>query len=269
MIRQKANSGREEGRKDIKIREISRRKIRRFDPILKEIITGAIGKILFLATGEKLKGKVKVLPEEIRLVKVLRPDILLEIDGKIIHIEIQVQQDKTLPERMLKYSIAIKEKFGEFPIGIVLFVGKGKPPSCVFRTEFTQHKFIVLDIKKIKPDFFLNSRNPNEVILAILCGEEKEKAQIFREVIKKLSKIVNKSEELIKYMERINIFAGLIAIEKEIKLDLEAMPIQIDITKTPFYRLGEKKVLKKGNEKGLKKEFWGLFKQSLVVGRQN
>ncbi len=107
MRKHRTNSKKDKTRKDIKSKQI-----KRFDPILKEIITGSIGKILFLATGKEMKGEVKVLPEEIRLVKILRPDILLEIDGKIIHMEIQVQRDKTLPEMMLKYLIAIKEKFG-------------------------------------------------------------------------------------------------------------------------------------------------------------
>ncbi len=61
-----------------------KKELKRFDPILKEIISKSIEKILFLATGEKLKGKVKVLPEEIRLVKALRPDVLVEIQNKII-----------------------------------------------------------------------------------------------------------------------------------------------------------------------------------------
>ncbi len=80
-------------------------------------------------------------------------------------------------------------------------MGKGKPPPCVFRTEFTQHKFIVLDMKKVVPNFFIRSDKPAEVILAILCGKDEDKVRIFREVIRKLSKIVNKSEELIKYMD--------------------------------------------------------------------
>ena len=45
---------------------------------------------------------------------------------KIFHIGIQVQPDKTLPERMLLYSLAIKGKFGQKPVQIILFVGKVK-----------------------------------------------------------------------------------------------------------------------------------------------
>jgi hypothetical protein len=67
---------------------------------------------------------------------------------KISHIGIQVQPDKTLPERMLLYSLAIKGKFGQKPVQIILFVGKGNPPPSTFKDEFTSHKFIVLDMKK-------------------------------------------------------------------------------------------------------------------------
>jgi hypothetical protein len=70
---------------------------------------------------------------------------------KIFHIEIQTQQDKTLPERMLLYSLAIKEKFGQKPVQIILFVGKGNPPSSFFRDEFTIHRFKVVDMKKNRP----------------------------------------------------------------------------------------------------------------------
>jgi hypothetical protein len=102
---------------------------------LKEIISHSIGKIIELATGEKLeaKGKVKILPEEIRFLKTLRADFLLEVSDKIFHIEIQAQQDKTLPERMFEYSYAIREKYGKEPIQIDYFIcRKGKTSTSCF-----------------------------------------------------------------------------------------------------------------------------------------
>jgi hypothetical protein len=105
-----------------------RKELRRFDLILKEIFSKAVAKIFLLSTGQKIEGKAKVLPTEIRFVKSFYPDILLEIGGRIIHIEIQVQQDKTLPERMLDYFYAVRKKYGKNPTQIVLFVGKGNPP---------------------------------------------------------------------------------------------------------------------------------------------
>ncbi len=223
-------------------------KIKRFDPILKEIISKSIRKILLLAKGQKIKGKVIVLPEEIRLVKVLRPDVLIEIQNKIIQIEIQAQYDKNLPERMLKYCIAIKEKFGKVPTQIVLFVGKGNPPPNTFKLPNLIFKFKVLDMKKINPDFFIKSNKPEEIILGILAGKYKDKPHILREILKRISEIVKLEEKVIKYIDNLNFLASLF----DIKIKLEPMPIQIDITKAPFYKLGEKRGIEKGRLEGLK-----------------
>jgi hypothetical protein len=69
--------------------------------------------------------------------------MLFRAGNKIFHIEIQAQQDKDLPERMLTYSLAIKEKFGQKPIQIILFVGKGNPPPLCSGTnsQFTNSLF--------------------------------------------------------------------------------------------------------------------------------
>ena len=127
-------------KKEDKINKAKRRKrsrykkeLKRFDPILKEIFSKAAGKIISLATGEKIEEKLEDITSEIEFVKSLRPDLLFRTKEKIFHIEIQVQHDKDLPERMLVYSLAIKEKFGQKPMQIVLFVGKGNPPPSFFR----------------------------------------------------------------------------------------------------------------------------------------
>ena len=179
-----------------KQRKIPPKEIKRFDPILKEIISHSIGKIIELATGEKLEGTVKLLPEEIRFLKTLRADFLLEVSNKIFHIEIQAQQDKSLPERMFEYSYAIRGKYGKEPIQIILFVGKGKPPPPVFKSKYTTHSFIVLDMKEVSPDLFIRSDKPDEVILGILAGKSKEKYKIIKEVMKKITEIEKERSKL-------------------------------------------------------------------------
>jgi hypothetical protein len=79
---------------------------------LKEIFSKAAGKPISIATGEKTNKELEDITTEIEFVKSLRPDMVFRAGEKIFHIEIQVQQDKDLPERMLIYSLAIKEKFG-------------------------------------------------------------------------------------------------------------------------------------------------------------
>jgi len=237
-----------------------KKELKRFDPILKEIFSKAAGKLISIATGEKINQELEDLTSEIEFVKSLRPDMVFRAGEKIFHIEIQVQPDKDLPERMLLYSLAIKEKFGQKPVQIILFVGKGNPPPPFFKDEFTIHKFIVLDMKKIDPDDFIKSKKPEEVIVGILAGKFKEKPQIIEMVKERIVEIVKNEEEIAKYIDSISFLAGLFDIEIKVK----PMPIQVDIRKTFLYKWGEKEGEKRGIEKG-KQE--GL-KEAILLGVQ-
>jgi predicted transposase YdaD len=230
----------------------SKKELKRFDPILKEIFSEAIGKIYYLATGKKIGKKVKVISAEISLVKTFRPDILVEADGEIIQVEIQAQQDKSLPKRMFQYYYAISEKYKKEPTQIVLFVGKGNPPPSEYKTPKLTLKYEVLDMKKIDPDVFIKSKKPGEVIVGILAGKFKDKPKIIRKVKKRIVEILKNEEKIIKYIDSISFLAGLFDIEIKVK----PMPIQVDIRKTFLYKWGEKegerRGIVKGKQEGLK-----------------
>jgi len=232
-----------------------KKELRRFDLILKEIFSKAVGIIFWLATGQKIEGKAKILSTEIRFVKSFYPDILLEIGGKIIHIEVQVQQDKTLPERMLDYFYAIRKKYGKTPTQIVLFVGKGNPPPTKFelKDEFQMQNlsfnFIVLDMKKINPDVFIKSDKPEEVLVGILAGKFKDKPEIIKKVKKRIVEIVKDEKEIAKYIDSISFLAGLF----DVKIEVKPMPIEVDIRRTFLYKWGKEEGLKEGEERGIEK----------------
>jgi hypothetical protein len=231
-----------------KEKERYKKELKRFDPILKEIFSEAIGTIYYLATGKKIGKKVKVISAEINLVKTFRPDILVEADVEIIQVEIQAQQDKSLPKRMFRYYYAISEKYKKEPTQIVLFVGKGNPPPSEYKTPKLTLKYEVLDMKKIDPDVFIKSKKPGEVIVGILAGKFKDKSKIIKKVKKRIVEILKNEEKIIKYIDSISFLAGLFDIEVKIK----PMPIQVDIRKTFLYKWGEKEGEKRGIEKGLK-----------------
>jgi hypothetical protein len=240
-----------------KEKERYKKELKRFDPILKEIFSEAIGTIYYLAIGKKIGKKVKVISAEISLVKTFRPDILVEADGGIIQVEIQAQQDKSLPKRMFRYYYAISEKYKKEPTQIVLFVGKGNPPPSEFKTPKLTLKYEVLDMKKIDPDVFIKSKKPGEVIVGILAGKFKDKPKIIKKVKKRIVEILKNEEKIIKYIDSISFLAGLFDIEVKVK----PMPIQVDIRKTFLYKWGEKEGEKRGIEKGLKE---GLKRAILV-----
>jgi hypothetical protein len=240
-----------------KEKERYKKGLKRFDPILKEIFSEAIGTIYYLATGKKIGKKVKVISAEISLVKTFRPDILVEADGDLIQVEIQAQQDKSLPKRMFRYYYAISEKYKKEPTQIVLFVGKGNPPPSDYKTPKLALKYEVLDMKKIDPDVFVKSKKPGKVIVGILAGKFKDKPKIIKKVKKRIVEILKNEEKIIKYIDSISFLAGLFDIEVKVK----PMPIQVDIRKTFLYKWGEKEGEKRGIEKGLKE---GL-KRAIVV----
>ena len=225
-----------------------RKELKRFDPILKEIFSKAARKLISIATGKQINKELEDITTEIEFVKSLRPDMVFRAGNKIFHIEIQARQDRDLPERMLIYSLAIKEKFGQKPVQIILFVGKGNPPPPFFRDEFTIHKFIVLDMKKINPDEFIKSDKPEEVIVWILAGKFKDKPEIIKKVKKRIVEIVKNEKEIAKYIDSISFLAGLF----DVKIEVKPMPIQVDIRKTFLYKWGKEEGLKEGKQEGLK-----------------
>jgi predicted transposase YdaD len=242
--------------------------LKRFDLILKEIISRAASKIIWLATGRKVEGKLKMFPAEIRLAKSFYTDILFEIGGEMFQIEIQAQQDKTMPERMFKYYYAIVEKYKKEPTQIVLFVGKGNPPPSEYKTPKLTLKYEVLDMKRIDPDVFIKSRKPYEVVVGVLAGKYREKPKAFRKVMKRISEIVKNEKELLKYMEDISFLGGLF----DVKIKVKPMPIQIDIRKTLFYKWGReeglKEGLKEGEQRGIVKGKREGLKEAILLGVQ-
>jgi hypothetical protein len=58
------------------------KELKRFDPILKEIFSKAAGKIISVATGEKIGEELEDITGEIKLIKSLRPDLLVQIKRK-------------------------------------------------------------------------------------------------------------------------------------------------------------------------------------------
>jgi len=240
--------------------EIYKKELKRFDPILKEIFSEAIGTIYYLAIGKKIGKKVKIVSAEIRLVKTFRPDILVEADGEIIQVEIQAQQDKNLPKRMFRYYYAIVEKYKREPTQIVLFVGKGKPPPSEFKTPKLTLKYKVLDMKKIDPDVFIRSEKPAEVILGILAGKFKDKPQIIRKVKKRIVEIVKDEKEIAKYIDSISFLAGLF----DVKIEVKPMPIELDIRKTFLYKWGKEEGLKEGEQRGVVKGLKQGLKQAIL-----
>ncbi len=149
----------------------------RYDINIKDIFERA-GSLLIQTLLKKKIKKIQRLPQEIQVVKQIRPDFLAIIEsaeGKfIVQIEFQVQNDMTIPERMFLTFSLLNMKY-RLPVEqFVLWIGKGKCkiPSYFQSSSFftkVHHEFKIIDMKLIPYQIFLKTNKPQIILLSILC----------------------------------------------------------------------------------------------------
>ncbi len=122
----------------------------------------------------------------------LRVDFLARLeDESILHIEFQSFNDPNMPFRMLRYYLAIWERYPNSPIKqLLVYVGNRKlRMKSRLRLRNLSFSYEVLDIRQIDCKVLLESPDPIDRLLACLCKVEDEVYLI---------------EKLIKTMENMN-----------------------------------------------------------------
>ncbi len=140
-----------------------------FDKTLRDLIQNIPQKFVSILTGKK---GIKILDNTFPSTKERVADLVLELeDGSIFHLELQTQNDKNMPFRMLEYYLLLKQRYPNKPIKqMVLYVGDGKP-NMKDTLEIDNLKFTyqLKDIKKIECKELLESSSLEDKILAVLC----------------------------------------------------------------------------------------------------
>ncbi len=122
----------------------------------------------------------------------LRVDFLARLeDDSILHIEFQSFNDTNMPFRMLRYYLAILERYPSSPIKqLLVYVGNRKlRMKSRLRIRNLTFSYEILDIRQIDCKVLLESPDPMDRLLACLCKVEDEVYLI---------------EKLIKTMESMN-----------------------------------------------------------------
>ncbi len=122
----------------------------------------------------------------------LRVDFLARLeDESILHIEFQSFNDPNMPFRMLRYYLAILERYPSSPIKqLLVYVGNRKlRMKSRLRIRNLSFSYEILDIRQIDCKVLLESPDPMDRLLACLCKVEDEVYLI---------------EKLIKTMESMN-----------------------------------------------------------------
>ena len=220
----------------------------KFDKTLRDIIQNIPQKFISILTGKK--GS-KILDNTFPSTKERLADLVLELeDGSVFHLELQTQNDKNMPFRMLEYYLLLKQRYPDKTIKqMVLYVGDGKPNMQNYlETDKLKFSYEIRDIKDIECKELLESDSLEDKILAVLCKVEDFETYIFS-LIDELLKLSEKQRAdyirklLIALNYRPKLKEKLVSIleEREMPLTITEEMIKND----PFFKKAKKEDIRK------------------------
>jgi len=167
-------------------------------PIIKKLIK-PLSKYFF--SVEIDTDNITFIDKELQRVEKREADIVANIDNRyILHIEIQNDYDRYMPQRMLRYYLDISQAIGnKLPIHqYCIYIGKGKN---YLKDKIIQqnldYQYNLIDTRDIDCEYLLNEPSPEAKILAILCDfKQKEPKEVVRYILSELYKTVKDEKEL-------------------------------------------------------------------------
>jgi len=199
---------------------------------------------------------VELIETEQQRIEDRRSDLLARVKGSdgnvfILHIEIQNQNQKDMPDRMLRYLTDIRLSYpNEAVFQYLLYIGKSalSMPGQV-QTSQLQYRYPVIDMHDMDYQFFINQDSPDAIIMALLCDmEDRDSKTAIHEIIAKLIALTHDdSKRLREYLSMLEILAGNRNINLDIQQEFEML--QVEIERLPSFIMGEEKGMEKGARK--------------------
>ena len=219
----------------------------KYDITLKDILKDIPKVFLKLLTGYETGKFIDVQFPDIQL---READLVIEVtDGKLIHVEIQSQNENNMIGRMFLYDGLIFNQYKKLPVQIVLYVGN-EPMNMVnhMEGEGVKYSYKLIDIREIDCRLLLESDIPEDIVMAILCKTDDVDATI-RKILDKLSVLPLKERE--GYIRKLLYLSDLRKLYPKVKMEVSKMPITIDVKNSDIYQEGRVEGLLEGERKGL------------------
>ncbi|MBF0345985.1 MAG: Yae1 family protein [Nitrospirae bacterium] len=233
-----------------------------YDKLLKDIIKNKPPRFFKILTGYE---DGRFLDIQFPKVEIRRPDLLVEVDDNLlVHIEIQATVDKSITNRMYEYSALINRQFNRLPKQVLLYVGdKQITTDNKLSSADINYTYQVVEIKKIDSRLLLDSKKPEDFILAILCKTENIDITI-KDVVKKISLLPHKTQQ--NYAFKLIGLSNLNASYNKVKTEVRNMPVTLDVRESPIYLDGKGEGLIEGRQEGLIEGERRGLREGLLVG---
>ena len=239
----------------------------------KDIITKKSVKILLKGLSELLFGfevrDINFIDKELQRIEKREADIVAKckIDDKeeILHIEIQNDYDKNMPNRMARYYLDIDLIYPDIPIRqYLIYIGKKR---CYIKDRLEKrgisYHYTIIDMHTIDCKELLELDTPESLVLAILCDfKGRDELDIITYILKRLYTLVKDSKRVREYIEILEILSTNRELKDKIK-EAEKMIRTTRYEELPSYEIGLEKGIEKGIEKGMEK---GIEK-GIILGK--
>ena len=182
----------------------------------------------------------------------------------LLHVEFQSRNDRNMVKRMLRYGVDVWEKYGQFPVQVVVYLGGRKlsmKNSVTVLGDFSvlNYFFKIVDLSTVSYLSFLDSESPDVVILSLLGSMEgKEKEDVLFEVLLRLRELCVSAEELRTCVVKLEMISELRGLSPLVYKKVSEV-FGLDIRELGSYKLGRKEGRKEGEEEGVKKGMVNLI----------
>jgi predicted transposase/invertase (TIGR01784 family) len=226
-----------------------------YDNVLKKTFSRVYQSIIHKLLGLDVKDMVKI-PTSFSRTKEKRSDFAVKVvrpnePPHIVHVEFQTDNDKNMDKRELGYYNDYYWEYNLEVIQYVIYLGTGTPTMPTeIKHKNLDFRYNMIVMNQIDVELFLNSDDPHEVILAVLCKYTRREApKIIAKILEKLKQKVLNERELHEHVTDLEILSGLRNLQPQTKKEVDKMPIIYDLRKDIRFKEG----LAEGLEKGLEK----------------
>jgi hypothetical protein len=193
---------------------------------------------------------VEFVDKELKRVEKREADIVAKckIDNveQILHLEIQNNNDKTMPRRMLRYYNDIKMEFNNLELKqYIIYIGKAKlsmKDNIVDKN--LNYSYTIIDMHNIDCEELIALDTPDALVLSILCDfKGRDELEILIHITQRLAQLTKDDEhQLGKYMLMLETLSDNRDLKNKLE-KAEEMLRTVKMEDLPSYSLGYKKAI--------------------------
>jgi predicted transposase YdaD len=242
-----------------KSNEASARQGSPYDKIVKENMDKSLITIIQQIGGLPIV-KSEPLRTKLQHTKERDPDELSTVwlaDGtkKVLHAEVHLKDEDDINYRLCEYYAMLKRRNSKLDlIQYVIYIGEETPKHITgfWKTDVLSFRYNVIIFKDIPYKVFLESDNPETVVLAILANFQDAKPELVGvEIANRIKKLSQTDSEKEKFYTQLRVLSNVRKLRQIIDKIMDNIYKMIDISNDPLYSKGKVEGVEEGVEKGV------------------